>query len=159
MKEFRHLLFMETGGHNWKKIKSKFKFTDPKGNEYVVVKCKKCGVTGQRYIFPDRDKKGKDKALKSIYIGPQYLRKHVMKCPEEMGLFDYVDPEKEETVAVLGGGEAAPKITRKKKKKKGKKDKKKKSQKVKGYIRIKNVKSFDPPKKRKKIKRIKRNKS
>ena len=150
MKEFRHLLFMETGGHNWKKIKSKFKFTDPKGNEYVVVKCKKCGVTGQRYIFPDRDKKGKDKALKSIYIGPQYLRKYVMKCPEEMGLFDYIDPEKEETVAVLGGGEAAPKITRKKKKKKGKKDKKKKGKKVKLHWKSK--------KKKKKITRIKKTK-
>ena len=153
MKEFRHLLFMETGGHNWKKVKSKFWFTDPDDKPYIVEKCTQCGITAKRYYAIGGDKIGRgDGFIDTLYIGPQYLRKYAMECPKEMGLFDYVDPEKEETVATLGGGESTPKITRKKKK--DKKDKK--GKKTKGFIRIKNIKSLSKPKKVKKIKRIKR---
>ena len=133
--EIRHLLFMETGGHDWKLVKSTFKFTDPKGQEYVVEKCTQCGITGQRYIFPDRDNDSKDKALKSIYIGPQYPRECVIKCPEEMGFFKH--PEDGALIAVLGGGEGKVTKTKKKHKKK-KKDKKKKDKKVK-IIRTRNT--------------------
>jgi hypothetical protein len=118
-REWRHILFMRTGGHDWQPVNSNFKFIDHKGQEYVVQKCTQCGMTAQRYGD-----------MESLYVGPQYPREHVIKCPNELGLFK--DQELEEKVAVLGGGECKP---IKRKKKKGKKDKKKKKGKKNKIIR------------------------
>ena len=154
MKSFKYLLYKEAGGHNWQPVKSDFNFTSDKGVPYVVYKCSKCGITAQSFNNSS-----------TYQIGYQYPGQYVFECPEIMGQFDTLpELEKEETVAVLGGGEGSPKITRKKKKKKGKKKKKSKNNYILAYSELyggikSKSKKIVRTKKSKKVKIIRRKKS